>query len=512
MNARSNTDSILYTPSNPNIFNRKLNPQVEVIRGFHKGLEVEVNDKWFLSINDEGRLKLETLPPNIWIANIKSNYSLFDKQDMHPVGTGEEETLEIYRSLINTYNPLYHSISASIIETRQKRIQSSDVKKFRAYIEYPRKATPIIFLHYFAHFVPDEMQRLCASVNYDGYMNAPNGVRLFYKGIEFLAYNYTLNASQDDKYLVIEALDVISYLDFCTAARKISLVIGFFTATYVSGPLFIFDAEAEGDNPKFLAYNDCMCKSRDSIYPMLSLVPYTYYLDSDLKDEESIKKATNLESQLSPITRQQAEKLLELLDDEQFSMMFYTLHEASVSSLPLTSTTRLVLFAASIEMLAQWSRNKGNKSSPHSPMTEDNRQKILDQITNCVMDLTDDEKEKDIVIKRLRSCLFSPTNDEKLKQPFVYVGINLTEQEENLLNERNLILHGRNVIKVPFDPNKPDEYFNECENKCFAFYSLIWRVIMKAIGYNGIYKNVAELNAKLRTKESNDGNPLINHV
>ena len=46
---------------------------------------------------------------------------------------------------------------------------------------------------------------------------------------------------------------------------------------------------------------------------------------------------------------------------------------------------------------------------------------------------------------------------------------------------------------LTFDYNNVIPFVNEVEKKCFGFYSLIWRLLMKIIDYSGIYRDVASL-------------------
>lgn len=64
-----------------------------------------------------------------------------------------------------------------------------------------------------------------------------------------------------------------------------------------------------------------------------------------------------------------------------------------------------------------------------------------------------------------------------------------------------------------FDPKHPSgRYMDECEQLCFDFHVLIWRLIMVSIGYDGKYRNVAMLDKMFRKHRKNGGKPLARSV
>ena len=96
--------------------------------------------------------------------------------------------------------------------------------------------------------------------------------------------------------------------------------------------------------------------------------------------------------------------------------------------------------------------------------------------------------------------------------PFEYFGVSLSDDDKKTLQLRNKILHGSNIIESEFDMTNVLPYWAEADRHCFAFHSLIWRLIMKAIGYDGVYRDEYELNSKFMKNESNNGSPLIKNI
>ena len=86
-----------------------------------------------------------------------------------------------------------------------------------------------------------------------------------------------------------------------------------------------------------------------------------------------------------------------------------------------------------------------------------------------------------------------------LAEAFENVGVTLSKDEKNSLGLRNPILHGSDVIEAQFDEDDNTGYVDEIENKCFIYHALIWRFIMKVIGYEGMYIDVANLNKLFRS-------------
>ena len=525
-----------------NIYNRTLRNQIAIHDALHDGIDVEMAKcKWHLSIDQDGRMLANTTGNDKLVRTMLSNYAVLDGLTMKLAGGNAKNvfSLRVKRSIVTKINILGPS-EATIIELTNDAYDSKKAMRLRAIIDYSQTMAPIMFSCYFAHWTKSDESRLCAHVGCDGGGELLNGIRFTFNGVDYIVYNYNRhgNDGQDArKHIVVEALGRIKYDEFCAAVRRILLVLGFFSSSYAFGSLMVFDADGEDRiDGGFIAHNECMSKPCNALLPLFTTNAYSCFTDADLtkignksnhvgeadsgetKNEETTDIETmvhELANQLIPIERPQFEKLLELLEDDQFEMMFYTLHEASISSHPMTATSRLVQYAACLEMLSSWAKNRiASQTTKRTTLLSDkNRKYLLRTFRGAIKAIDDEATDKEILLNKLNGGFFCIPNSEELENPFYVVGLEPTDEDKNCLRERNFILHGKNIISEKFDEANVSAYIDECESKCFAFYSLIWRIIMKAIGYRGtVFHDVATHNSLRRRQQSNGGKPIVKSI
>jgi hypothetical protein len=253
-----------------------------------------------------------------------------------------------------------------------------------------------------------------------------------------------------------------------------------------------------------------MCKGGVAKYHMFSLNPYEYYSEADKRPD--IGKT--IEYQLKPVTRIQLEKLLVMLDDPKFSHLFFVFQDLILNVSSVMAETKLPIYAACLEMCKNWWKDHYKddlKKSKTSLYNESERKDIYNKIVEILDKDYASNPDTKICKKKVRN-IFQAANQDMLAEAFENVGVTLSKDEKNSLGLRNPILHGSDVIKVQFDEDDNTGYVDEIENKCFIYHALIWRFIMKVIGYEGMYIDVANLNKLFRSSASNNARPLMKKV
>lgn len=410
-----------------------------------------------------------------------------------------------------------------------------------AVLQFKGRNSPIAFYNFFCSSNEHEVGVIVDSCGTTSLV--VTGIRFAYGGKDYLLYNYE-DKSHESNYIVIEAKSPVTWQAFTDVSRRILNVVGFLTGHFMFGPFLVFTTNNK-DESELVGYENSLPSPCESFYPMTGMNPYWYFASSDIDHSSSggNGKATppeELREKLTPYKKRHVEKLMELLDDNDFSFLFYTLVENSMSQHMRMATSRLIAYATCLEIGGNWFKKKAALEGKRAK-ADFLPVKIRDELTSRLqrevdeymkslesMNPTDvgdnitDIPDKDakacllgklqIVRRRVKNELFKQTNAEKLSSQFVENGIALTDSEVELLDGRNRILHGADAIKVPFEPENPEPYIEVSERKCFEYYALIWRLIMHVIGYDGVYRDVAGIQSSFRTHRSNNGAPFIRNV
>lgn len=412
----------------------------------------------------------------------------------------------------------------------------------RAVLQFKGKTSPIQFYN---HFYQGDEKEIGVRVDSYGSLSCViNGIRFLYRGKNYLLHSYVDN-SHEANYIVIDAQDPVTWNVFTEVSRHILYVVGFLTGHFMFGPFLVFIPK-DGERSELVGYEDCLPPRCESLYQMTGMNPYSYFAASDITHAtpaavgDKVSPIEKLRPKLKPFKRQHVEELMKLLDDKDFSYLFHTLVENSMSQHLRMATSRLIAYATCLEIGGNWVR-KRTASGNNGTNTEFLPAKIKEDLTRRLQTDVDDyvkslealertggegcisetphKDAKEILLEKLRivklrvgSELFKQTNAEKLSAQFLKNGITLTDSEVKLLDRRNKILHGVDAIEVPFELDAPEQYIDASEGKCFEYYALIWRLIMHVIRYDGVYRDVAGIQSSFRTHRSNNGAPFIRNV
>ena len=515
-----------------NMFQRDLSQEVKYFSLFKGGLKSRIgNDVWFVQLNEENRLTLSSTSDYIDISReVSSEEEIMNEQtlvfdDKVVLGNFSVRGATIVNQDINIGTSCRRKTVVSTTGIINNKYETNKTYKFRTVILQDERLLKISFQYYFAHFIADQSQCMCIGIKTNKYIAVFQGVSFSYDKKRFIVYYYSEHINSPTYYFVIESLDALTYKDYIAISDKVLSVIGFFTRIYPLGPNMVFDCSSE--RPYLFAYNNCNIKPRVARYTMQTLNSFAYYLDKDIHkyylenntdEKEMHRKRLSVEEKLRPIEKRHFEMLLKQLDDKEFSNMFYTLQE--VSTIVLGGSTynpmvNLILYAACLEESAKWFQHsvKPSKTNKTALLSKDARKKIIDGLSE-ILDQIEGEDPEDIAIiwNKIRSNLFNKPNADNLIEPFEYFNIKLNEEDKNLFVLRNKILHGTDIIESKFDLDNVLPYVMESERYCFGFYSLLWRLIMKSIGYTGVYRDEVQRMEQQINGQSNNGKPFIKDI
>ena len=355
-------------------------------------------------------------------------------------------------------------------------------------------------------------QRLCVTVN----GRFDSGITFEYNKICYLAYFALRCAEINNSYMVIETLDEIRHDDFQKMALKIFAAIGFFTGNYPFGPFFCFDS----DTRQFVSYNGCVISAAKSKFKMISLNPYCYFTDCDIRQihELHLEESENdfnvspdgeplalskLRLELKPVTAVHFIKLLAYMESELFMRPFHLLQTLSTSLSTTLVFVRLSVYATCLEMCKKWVQHDISGEGviakeesfaerkcriPNAPKKEF----FIDihRALKKVAARTDAKTMRSLRTRLASAFTKRVENGLLLRKPFEYFKIDISsERDDRTFVLRNFIAHGEKTITADFAPRDATRYIDESEEKCFGFHALIWRLIMVAIGYRGLYRD-----------------------
>lgn len=307
-------------------------------------------------------------------------------------------------------------------------------------------------------------------------------------------YDVTQLKDEGKGFYIFECLQKQSYNKFSEACFSIQQALGFVNKLMVGGEKFIFDDEGG------FYYSNYIRPTIKGMYSPITTNPYSY---ADIEREVADQYYTNL----TRLSLKNLSKLVYKIHTEpEFSVAILVILEAtSIRSLLIIPSS----FAVIIEQLSKQlsteeiglERPISNKSLADEIINE--LQKVID---NNSSNLTDHSVLK---LKRRLNEINKPinkehlTNNEKLTRPFEQLGIHLTLHDIAIIEHRNDLLHGDILLK------KGEEKDEENTNLYMAYvsaklYTLISKLILKSIGYNGYVYNQAKYLEKHMEIETNE--------
>lgn len=307
-------------------------------------------------------------------------------------------------------------------------------------------------------------------------------------------YDVTQLKNEGKGFYVFECLQRQSYDEFSDACFSIQQAIGFINKLMVGGEKFTFDNEDE------LYYSNHIRPTIKGMYSPITTNPYSY-----LGIEREV--AENFYNKLTRISLNNLSNLVYKIHTEpEFSVAILVILEAtSIRSLLIIPSS----FAVIVEQLSRHLSIEeiGLKKPIRDKELKD---KIIRELHE-VIDNNDRTLTGENILKlkrRLNEINKSVnkehlTNNEKLTRPFEQLGITLTLQDITIIEHRNDLLHGNILLKTDEikDEEKTNLYMAYVSAKLFT---LISKLILKSIGYNGYVYNQAKFLEKQMNIEINE--------
>ncbi len=313
-------------------------------------------------------------------------------------------------------------------------------------------------------------------------------------------YDITQLKDELNGYFVFECFEEQSLNDFLQTCFSIRQAIGFITKLMIGDEEFVFDKQGK------LYYSNYTRPTLRGMYNPIVTNPYSF-LDID----EEVAK-----NYYRKLTRMSLENLSNFVakihNEPEFSAAILIILEATnIRSLLVIPSS----FAGIIELL---SKNIGiEELGIEIPIVDNNlRNKILSELYDVIDENSETLNSKSILkLKRRIGAINNPinkqhlTNNEKLTRPFEQLNLNLTLQDISIIEHRNDFFHGNILLKN--DDRKTDENINLYMAYVSAkLFTLISKLILKSIGYNGyIYNQAKYLEKRINIKTEEEYFDLI---
>lgn len=325
-----------------------------------------------------------------------------------------------------------------------------------------------------------------------------NAIEYFYDCLRINISGIDFDATQlktgSGGFYVVECLAEQTFNEFSDACFSIRQAIGFINSLMAGGEEYVFD---EFNN---LYYSNHIRPTINGMYSPVTANPYSYLnIERDVADKFFGK--------LTRITLENLSNLANKIhNDPEFSTAILVMLEAtSLRSLLLIPSS----FAVMIELL---SKNLCvEETGSEIPITDKGLKKKIIEELHEVVDRNKNALQDNAILKLKRRLneINKPvnkqhlTNNEKLTRPFEQLGISLSLHDIAIIEHRNDLLHGNILLKN--DDNQNNDALNLYMTYVSAkLFTLISKLILKSIGYNGYVYNQAkylEKHMKIKTDE-----------
>lgn len=310
-----------------------------------------------------------------------------------------------------------------------------------------------------------------------------NGVEYFYdclrislKGVQ---YDITQLRYEEKGFYVFECLEEQNFVEFNKACFSIQQTIGFINKLMVGGEKYVFDGSG-----KFY-YTNNIRPTIKGMYSPIETNPYSYPYIAE-------KIADTFFNKLTRIPLDILSKLVYKIHTEpEFSVAILVIMEStSMRSLLLIPSS----FAVIIEQLSKhFSSSEPGLKTPIS--NSELKEKIINELHNVIDNNNESLDDKSTLkLKRRLNEINKPTNrqhmtnNEKLTIPFEQLEIELTLHDISIIEHRNDLLHGNILLKI--EKNRDTNLYLEYVSA--KLFTLISKLILKSIGYNGFVYNQAK--------------------
>ncbi|MGV3611689.1 MAG: hypothetical protein ACO1N0_12105 [Fluviicola sp.] len=301
-------------------------------------------------------------------------------------------------------------------------------------------------------------------------------------------YDIVQFKTETQGYYIFENLGKETFENYLDACFSIKQALGFINKLMPGSEEYIFDSSGK------LYYSNFVRPTLKGMYQPLSYNPYSFLEVGRVIADEFNGKLNRISLDvLSALTTK-------IHTSSDFSTAVLVILEATASrSLLLIPSS----FAVIIELLSK--AIDINEAGIEVPIEDrDLKKKIIEELHGVIDDHSDYLTDESVLkLKRRLNEINKPinkqhlTNNEKLTRPFEQLGLCLTLKDIEIIEHRNDLLHGNILLR------KETSQSNESINLYMSYvsaklYTLISKLILKSIGYNGyVYNNAKHLEKHL---------------
>lgn len=295
--------------------------------------------------------------------------------------------------------------------------------------------------------------------------------------IEDNEYQLYLVKFNKRKYLIIENSKAVELSKFEDTVSAIIFSIGFVDQWVPLDETYIMQIDDNShERIKALRFQS-LRKSIKGQYPVFTTNAYSVIEPLGERNHlNTLSLSKEWSSKLPQFSTDALVKLISLiLQEPRLYHVIIMLIEGSKAGLE----SQGVIFAGALENLTEVIKAVRTDMPEIKGQIEEDRWESLRQsflLENEKSILTAEEKK---FVKNKLETFNSASNNKKLTAPFTLLGIPLTSQEKNIINKRNVWLHGRNILNLNRSTINKEIY------DCKMMHRLISSLLLKLIDFNG---------------------------
>ncbi len=288
--------------------------------------------------------------------------------------------------------------------------------------------------------------------------------------IENFSIHVSIEASDNNKYLLIESKSKMIFNEFVHVSNSILFVLGYLNGDLIKGEEFFFQSEDENWETCKAFFNRRLKKSIKSFQPITSVPKqYSNFIDQLDYDYEN-KKAYLDKSQIQALT------CIIYFNGNYFLAISLLLEIFNNSFITRPSILYVVLEIVVDEIVKIKSKSFIEKNNIINNSLEVLK-KNIDKIEK------DDYENLSFAISQIDKKL--KQNNKKFEEAFKILEIELSIEDRKSLSKRNDFLHGRIIPKNVHVRNEEEYTKLEYHSISQRLFTLISKLLLKNIGFSG---------------------------
>ncbi len=309
----------------------------------------------------------------------------------------------------------------------------------------------------------------------------------------FHLYNYKY---QSEYYFVVDCQQKTSLIEFQKKCFNILLALGFINGNLIQDEAFFISfSNLNMENPIDVLYHSVRSSVKTN-QPTFTTNAYSVHSDIDFKHDE---KGLIIDPMIEKL-----DKEMIFFPSSVFSALATLMHKNEklqravlifIQSHNLALEIRIPNYYVAIEAISSYIMSElvTDKKPPTPIVDKKVAQKLIDNVLTIAESLKDENKLSDEdfnmnILSKNINRLNSPPNADKLAIAFSHINYHLSQEQKNLLKDRNIFLHGSFLKTVGHD-----EEFRKALHVSLRLHFMIAVLIYKISGFSGRIINYAEL-------------------